>query len=575
LLKRTLVMRLMGLAWRAVTLSVAFPVYTITGQISPQQSNAAGVRSTSASSNVPGAFVAGSVFDEQSGISIHGSRVYLRSTNSKQAGAYLTLTDSEGRFTIAGVDPGRYTVMASHNSYVTSEYGADRTKSGAVITLQAGQSLTGINIRLSLPGVVTGRVLDEKNNPIILASVQCMRIDSSSGRRRLAPAHGTSTNDLGEYRIFGVMPGRYVLTAAYHGTPSVVRAEQVVLSPEARAAEAEGYLPAFYVNATSAEAATPISVLAGTEAHGVDLRMSRARVVHVRGVILGSTGLPVRAGNVLLWRVDAAGRSSMGPEVGRVSPSNGTFELADVAPGSYLLGVNGSTNGVDREDAWKSIQVGDTDIDLKLLLSKPLELKGSVVVEGVSAPPDGLKVSLESTRLSGRQSIDIKAGEQFGFRSLPPDAYGVAVTSDKGDLYIKSVRLGNTDYTDSNVELAPGGGGDLVIKASGAAGEVKGTVELTEHSAAAGVTVVLIPNAPKRELNRLYKVAATDDKGTFTFSGVAPGGYLIFAWEDVETNAWRDPDFLRPIESLSQEVSVEENSHKTVTLTVIPKGTTN
>ncbi|MGA3187363.1 MAG: hypothetical protein ABSF22_09655 [Bryobacteraceae bacterium] len=189
--------------------------------------------------------------------------------------------------------------------------------------------------------------------------------------------------------------------AAAGAGSNIIRADKVVLSPEALAAESEGYLPAFYANATTAETATPIEVIAGTEAHGIDLHLSRTRVAHVRGAIVGSSGVPVRAGSVMLWRLDAAGRSSMSPEVGRLSPNNGTFEFADVAPGSYLLGVNGSANGVDREDAWRPVQVGDSDIELKLALSKPLEIKGSVVVEGVSDQPTGLKVSLESTRLSG------------------------------------------------------------------------------------------------------------------------------------------------------------------------------
>jgi protocatechuate 3,4-dioxygenase beta subunit len=510
-----------------------------------------------------------------SGNAIRSARVYLRSPDSKGASAYLTLSDTEGRFTINGIDPGRYTVVAAKDGYVISEYGADRTRSGTVIDLGAGQSVTGINIRLLPSGAVTGRVLDENNNPVMLASVQCMRIDYSTGRRRLAPAHGTSTNDLGEYRIFGVMPGRYVVTATYHGPPNVIRADKIVLSPEAIAAAAEGYLPAFYGNATSAETATPIEVTAGTEAHGIDLHLSRTRVAHLRGTILGSSGTPVHGGNVMLWKVDSAGRTSMSPEIGRLSPNNGTFEISDVAPGSYLLGVNGTTNGTDREDAWKLVQVGDSDLDFKIALSKPSEIKGSVVVEGVSAQPTGLTVSLESTRLTGKQSIDVKPAEPFGFRNLPPDAYAVAVTSDKGDVYVKSVRFGNTDYTDSNVEVGPGGGGELAIKLSGGGGEIKGTVESADHFPATGVTVVLIPNTPRRELSRLYKVATTDDKGAFTLSGIAPGGYRVFAWEDVDTNAWREPEFLRPIESLGQEISIEQSSHLTVSLSPIPKATAN
>jgi len=461
-------------------------------------------------------------------------------------------------------------VIAARDGFVTSEYGAGRNKTGTVITLQAGQTVSDINIALWPQGVVTGRVLDENNNPVVLASVQCMRIDYSTGRRRLAPAHGTSTNDLGEFRIFGVAPGRYVVSATYHGPQNVVRADKVILSPEEKAAESEGYLPAFYGNATSAEAAVPIDVLAGTEARGIDLHLVRTHVAHVRGIAMTYIGSPAQ-GAVLLWRLDSAGRSAMSPEIGRLSPPNGAFEIGNVSPGSYLLSINAS----DQEHAWKPIQVGDSDLDLKIVLSKPVEMKGTISVEGTTTQPAGLKVTLEATRLSGRNSVDVRLGEPFGFRGLPPDAYGVSVTGDKNDFYVKSVSLGNVDYTDSNVEVGQAAVGDLVIKLSGAAGEVVGAVESADHSPLAGITVVLVPDAPKRELSRLYKVSTTDEKGAFTMSGIAPGNYKVFAWEEVETNAWRDPEFLRPLEGLGTKVSVEENAHQSVTLQPIPKAATN
>ena len=102
------------------------------------------------------------------------------------------MSDREGRFALSSVEPGHYVVIAAKGGYITAEYQADRAGAGKSIALEAGQSVADITIRLLPPGVVAGRVLDENNNPVMLASVQCMRIDYSSGRRRLAPAHGTS-----------------------------------------------------------------------------------------------------------------------------------------------------------------------------------------------------------------------------------------------------------------------------------------------------------------------------------------------------------------------------------------------
>jgi uncharacterized protein (DUF2141 family) len=70
----------------------------------------------------------------------------------------------------------------------------------------------------------------------------------------------------------------------------------------------------------------------------------------------------------------------------------------------------------------------------------------------------------------------------------------------------------------------------------------------------------------------MNKLVTTDASGNFTLKGLPPGDYKIFAWEDVETNAWMDRDYRQPFESQSASAKVQESTTPTVTLRLIERG---
>ena len=83
--------------------------------------------------------------------------------------------------------------------------------------------------------------------------------------------------------------------------------------------------------------------------------------------------------------------------------------------------------------------------------------------------------------------------------------------------------------------------------------------------------VVLIPaDKALRELPGGYRVATTDQYGRFTLKNLTPGDYKAFAWEDVEPGAWMDPEFMKPLDSKGESVTVRESSASNVQLTMIP-----
>jgi hypothetical protein len=102
---------------------------------------------------------------------------------------------------------------------------------------------------------------------------------------------------------------------------------------------------------------------------------------------------------------------------------------------------------------------------------------------------------------------------------------------------------------------------------SSATGRVNGTITGTQRTA----QVVLVPEEKLRDKTALYKTTATDQAGKFSFRGIPPGDYSIFAWDYVEQGAFYSRDFLKPYEMKAAPVHIEPRSESTVSIEVIPR----
>jgi hypothetical protein len=67
----------------------------------------------------------------------------------------------------------------------------------------------------------------------------------------------------------------------------------------------------------------------------------------------------------------------------------------------------------------------------------------------------------------------------------------------------------------------------------------------------------------------LFKTTTADTMGHFSITGIAPGEYKLFAWEQIEESAYQDPEFLKPYESQGQAITIREGSRENAQLKVI------
>jgi hypothetical protein len=138
-------------------------------------------------------------------------------------------------------------------------------------------------------------------------------------------------------------------------------------------------------------------------------------------------------------------------------------------------------------------------------------------------------------------------------------------------MYVKSMRLGSADLLADPLLILSQPQGEIEALIGVDAGSIEGRLMNSKRDAVGNTPVVLVPDAPRRQRADLYKVVNSDASGKFQFQGIEPGGYKLFAWEDVVAGAWHDSDFMQPHENRARAIRVDPNSKGTAEVTVIPR----
>ena len=130
------------------------------------------------------------------------------------------IADANGRFTFRDLTAGRYRVFAERQGFLRGEHGRRvASGNGTPVWMVEGQP-TRITIPMIATGVITGRVLDN-GRPMRNVIVRALRASFFDGQRSLASADTTTTDDLGEYRLFGLAPGNYYVSAVPPASPRI------------------------------------------------------------------------------------------------------------------------------------------------------------------------------------------------------------------------------------------------------------------------------------------------------------------------------------------------------------------
>jgi protocatechuate 3,4-dioxygenase beta subunit len=476
----------------------------------------------------------------------------------------LVITDASGRFKFGGLDAGTYRIAVARNGY------GDKTTEQ--ISLTASQSLTDVSIWIAPTaketGAVSGRIRNSSGRPIAGLSVQLVqRKYDSDGMRSVESIAETATNDFGEYRMYGVKPGRYFVVATA-GTRLWTLNRNIV--------HEQPYADAFYPGVAGVDDASVIDLQPGGDVTGIDIPVARSALYRIRGrVIDPRTGKPPEQISLSVTSGQWSVRTSVG--VG-YNPANGTFETNELLPGTYLLSGRLRTTDDSRPAPKASVVVTVENADVEsllLTLADPVAVSGSVRVEGDAATTVGLdqfKVVLipvgRATRLLGALEAWPDKQGLFILNDVDRREYRVGIGWLPKDLYIKDARLDGGDVLNTTRRFDNSGKLEILLSSDG--GRVAGTVTKKDLQLAPGAQVFLVPSED-RGRDDLLKTVAADQNGRFTFSGVAPGNYRLLAVEDFEPNAHLAPDAFKPFEREASLIQVGDSSSQSVNLTVIPR----
>lgn len=524
------------------------------------------------------ATIAGTVVSANTGEPLKKAYVTLSQKGSRgdDSGDHplTATTDATGHFSIDKIPAGSYDLVVTRANYLRSHYGQDQLdKPGAMLSLAPGQKVADLLFRLSRTAVITGKVVDEDGEPVRGASVTTLLHETVRGKPLIQRTDNEDTNDLGEYRIAGLAPGRYSVVA----TPP--RWYYVQENPH----QFEQYVPTYYSNTTDIARASTFEVKPGDEISGIDFVLTPkppTRAYKVRGHISNSlTDYPDARVEVRLF--PRGGREpSFVSDSKQAYPDarTGNFEIKDVVPGEYIAAA--LTFGSGRSlNATQTVDVSNTDVDgVSLVLARGIDIPIRVTLEGKSAGSIAdVSIALipaedeTAINFSGLQSAVVQPDGSFLLKDVSDGFYSVKVSSNCRECYLKSARANGIDLLDQGIRVTSGSGPAAITAVySSNSGTVTGAVTNKDDLPATGVLVVLVPDAASRQKFEQYKTSTTDQYGRFEIRGMPPGHYKAFAWEKVDPGAYVDPDFLKPLESKAESIDIGANEQKSVQLKMIP-----
>jgi hypothetical protein len=477
-----------------------------------------------------------------------------------------TLTDNDGRFEIGALPASRYRLYVSKAGYVTLEYGQARPfETGRPIDLSAGESLEKIDFSLPRGAVVSGRVTDELGEPVTDVQVQAMRYQFVNGERQLVNAgRPSATDDLGQFRVFGLMPGDYVVRASLRsGNP-----------PEGTT----GYPGTYYPGVVSVAEAQTVTVGLSQELN-IAFPLVPARLSRISGTVTGSDGRPL-AGGVVQLRTSGgiAPRFAGGGNANDVRPG-GTFRLTGIPPGDYILNVQQRPRdltvepGAERpalEFASVPISVaGDID-GLTIQTTPGVNLTGTVVFRGSngqSVPPRGIQVNtvpLPGSSLSpppgAAAGARVNTDGTFELRGLIGPRFIRAGGLPPG-WAVRSITLDGTDITDVAFDFKPGSPPQsMVVTLTDRVTQLTGMVRSPSGQPASDYVLLVFPEdqALWGAQSRHVAVARPNQNGTFSINGLPPARYLAIVLPSLENGTQQDAALLSQLRSRAQNVTLTD-----------------
>jgi hypothetical protein len=508
------------------------------------------------------AIVRGHVLAADSGLPLRKAQVRIIAGDIREN--RLATTDADGKFEFTEVRAGRYTIQASKGSYVGLAYGQQRpTDAAKPLQILDHQTVEKLDFSLPRGGVITGRIVDEYGEPMSDVQIAPQQYQSTAGRRTMMPSgRQTMTDDMGEFRLFGIPPGQYFLSATWRAIGPLNNEEKIA------------YAPMYFPGTENPAQAQRITLASGQQVSDIVMALKPIRATRVSGTATLSDGRPM-SGSVTAMSTAGFGVNMSG--AGAIRP-DGTFTINGLAPGEYTLRAQsfGPAGPAGETATMKIVATGDDIADVHIVGAKPSTLSGRIVIDpaGGAQLPQSLQIMPMPTEpgqipmgsLPGRMAED----GTFEMKSAP-GRMRLQLMGPLGGMVVRAIRVNGTDITDAGVEVKPNEDvSGLEVELTGKVTVISGLV-----TSARGETLKdyhAIAFAQDKEkwkvFGRYQSVGRPDQDGRFKISGLPPSDYYVVALDKIDPGQMTDPDFLEAIRIRAIPITLGEGETRTVDLKI-------
>ncbi len=509
--------------------------------------------------------VAGVVVNSTTDEPVPKVRLILRSPDNRTAPEFAVSSEN-GRFVFSAVPAGKFRLTATRRGFASQSYGQSNLADalGTAVVTGPGLDMQHLVFRLIPPAAISGRVTDDHGDPIPRGFVGLYRDGVLYGKRRVFETQFTYTNDAGEYRFPGVGAGSYYVAAA--GQPWYVsNGPGIELgAPNAGGSFAHlGCLPVFYPNTSDPNAASPIVLRPGEEA-AADLVLPTVPGANVTVDAGSSASLDFTSGaGVAQLSMEGVGGTRL---YWPPSLDAGIPMFPGVPPGRYRLSVRKNQGSLPSLSGWQDIEVGSSDMEVKLAPGSLPSVSGRVVID----PPGSGSVRPYWISLRSEDSLffynhPIGPNGTFQLPPMPPERFRVYAGGSSA-LYNAGVTSDTAPVVNGVVDLRGGGDVQILVHVSAEAARLHGYA-LRGGKPVPGVFVVLAPRSDTHDPID-YRGFQTDADGSYDFPGLRPGQYVLFAVQDGSEFEYANPTVLRPFLASGQRVDLAASATKEINLTL-------
>ena len=519
--------------------------------------------------------VSGTVIDAVTGEPIRKALVQIYGAQQR-----TTFTDGDGRFQFDGIPVVRVSLDARKPGYFSEH----EMRSAVQRQLEVGSKSDSVVLKLIPEGVIAGKVTTTTGIPLEHVPLSLTYLNVREGRRHWESKGLAVTAEDGRYRFANLLPGTYYVAA---GPITPLPETLFAPPPEPKT----GYPGVYYPGVADLASSSPISVSAGQQAEA-NFSLNEVPVYNISGTISGY--MPNQGVGVQLC--DQSGS----PLSGRVqfSPDNGRFDVHGLPSGDYVLKAFSQLGPNQPARAEARLSVASNIFNLHLTLGPMISIPISVRTEsrapagtgamnysrpspqGLSSPGPPLAARLLASKPGTSDSYATLEGppgqQSLILRNVEAGRYSVELMP-QPPWYVQSAEYSQINLLTDDLTLTdevPPLTMEVILRNDVAT--LSGTVIPRSGADVPATVVVISERLPKASPRTGYynppREKSAEPADGFMIDSLAPGDYLVLAFDHAEGIEYSNPDVLQNYLSQATHVTLAPNQRTRVTLDLIRTG---